>query len=65
MEKYKCPCCGNMTLSEKPPGTYEICKICNWEDDDIQFYDSSYAGGANMKSLEEARKEYFKSQKQK
>lgn len=59
MKKYKCPCCGNLTLSEEPPGTYEICKICNWEDDDIQFYDPSYAGGANKKSLNDAKKEYF------
>ena len=29
---YPCPCCGYMTLSEKPPGTYLICPICCWED---------------------------------
>lgn len=29
---YPCPCCGYLTLSEKSPGTYEICPICCWED---------------------------------
>jgi hypothetical protein len=28
---YNCPCCGYPTLSER--GGYEICELCNWEDD--------------------------------
>ncbi|MCM1235249.1 MAG: hydrolase [Ruminococcus flavefaciens] len=63
MKKYKCPCCGNFTLYEKPPGTYEICEVCNWEDDEMQFKNPNYAGGANMLSLEDAKKEYLKSRK--
>ena len=63
MKKYKCPCCGNFTLYEKPPGTYEICEVCNWEDDELQFRNPNYAGGANALSLEDARKEYLKNNK--
>lgn len=57
--KYKCPCCGEMTFAENPPGTYEICSNCNWEDDPIQFNDPDYSGGANEDSLNEAKKKYF------
>jgi len=56
--KYACPCCGKYTLHEKPPGTYEICSVCKWEDDEVQFADPTYAGGANNLCLNEARKHY-------
>ncbi|HDK7166210.1 hydrolase [Clostridium sporogenes] len=62
MNKYECVCCGNFTLSECPPGTYEICPICNWEDDEYQYNNPDYAGGANDLSLNEARKQYFKNE---
>jgi len=48
-----CLCCGAKTISE--PGQYEICDICNWEDDPVQSVDPDYAGGANHVSLNEAR----------
>lgn len=57
--KYKCPCCGKLTFEENPPGTYEICSNCNWEDDPIQFNNPDYSGGANEDSLNEAKKKYF------
>lgn len=57
--KYPCPCCGYKTLDEEPPGTYDICEICFWEDDDIQFEDPDYEGGANVPSLNQARKNYL------
>jgi hypothetical protein len=31
--RFHCPCCRYPTLSEQPPGTFEICGICDWEDD--------------------------------
>lgn len=37
IELYTCPCCGYKTLEECPPGTFEICPICHWEDDNVQF----------------------------
>ena len=51
MVKYFCPCCGYDTLTEEPPGTYDICPICFWEDDPIQYKDPVFKGGANRVSL--------------
>ena len=56
MNKFKCPCCENYTLEEEPPGTYEICRICYWEDDGVQYNNPDYKGGANEMSLNEAKK---------
>lgn len=55
---YACPCCGYLTFDEEPSGTFEICPVCGWEDDEIQFRDSTYDGGANAVSLEQARKNF-------
>ncbi len=57
-KQYKCPCCGMKTLSQKAGGTYEICRVCNWEDDPVQFRDWDFAGGANAMSLRQARVNY-------
>lgn len=54
--KYTCPCCGYKTLDEQPRGTYEICLLCFWEDDPVQYEDPDYEGGANGISLREAQK---------
>jgi hypothetical protein len=51
-----CPCCGFLTI--KNIGHYEICPVCFWEDDPIQYIDHNYAGGANKVSLQIARKNY-------
>jgi len=53
--KYPCPCCEFVTLTSEPPGTYELCPVCFWEDDGVQFNDPNYAGGANRESLNQAR----------
>ena len=55
---YRCPCCRNLTFDDEPPGTYEVCPVCGWEDDPVQFKDETYAGGANKVSLVQARKNY-------
>jgi hypothetical protein len=55
---YACPCCGFLTLSEKPPGTFEICPVCNWEDDGVQAADPTFEGGANKISLTEANRNF-------
>ncbi|MEG0856834.1 MAG: CPCC family cysteine-rich protein [Terrisporobacter sp.] len=58
MIKYACPCCGNLSLDEKSPGTFEICNICGWEDDEVQYNEPDYEGGANKISLNKARQLY-------
>jgi hypothetical protein len=58
VERFECPCCGNLTLEEPAPGTWLICDICHWEDDPIQFDDIDCEGGANRVSLRQARKFY-------
>lgn len=52
---HPCPCCGFRTLTEEERGGYEICGVCGWEDDFVQFRDPGYRGGANSESLDEAR----------
>ena len=54
-KRYPCPCCNFLTLSEEGPGTFDICAVCRWEDDNVQFDDPNYPGGANRVSLNEAR----------
>jgi hypothetical protein len=53
--RYPCPCCEQPTLEEPPPGTYDICGICGWEDDPLQFSEVDFRGGANQESLRQAR----------
>lgn len=57
---YPCPCCGFLTLSEDTHETFEICPVCNWEDDDVQFNNPDFRGGANQESLNEARENFKK-----
>ncbi|HET6615448.1 MAG TPA: CPCC family cysteine-rich protein [Dehalococcoidia bacterium] len=52
---YLCPCCHQLTLDEQPPDTYDICPVCDWEDDGVQLFDPDYAPGANMWTLNEVR----------
>jgi hypothetical protein len=51
--KYPCPCCGYLIFPE-PPGSYDICEICFWEDDlsQLRFQHST---GANHVSLVEGQ----------
>lgn len=51
---FPCPCCGYLVFSE-PPGTYEICPVCGWEDDLSQLRFPGEGGGANGSSLMEAQ----------
>ncbi|WP_246019954.1 CPCC family cysteine-rich protein [Limnobaculum zhutongyuii] len=57
-ELYSCPCCGAKVIDEL--GCYEICPVCDWENDPVQSSDPEYAGGANEMSLNSAKKIYNK-----
>jgi hypothetical protein len=49
-ELYPCPCCGYLTFDEPTPGTFQICEMCWWHDDDHP------SGGANEMSLADAQR---------
>lgn len=55
LELHTCPGCGYPTLSER--GEYEICSICNWEDDnqDNEEADEIWGGPNGKLSLTENR----------
>lgn len=55
---YPCPCCVNYEFSQE--GSYEICPVCNWEDDPVQYEDPNFGGGANFMSLNEAKEAWSK-----
>ncbi len=56
--KYPCPCCGYIVFAE-PPGSYDICPICYWEDDlsQLRFVRT---GGANSVSLITGQQNYLR-----
>ena len=56
----KCPCCGYDTLVERVG--YEICYLCNWEDDgqDDPHADEVWGGPNGDYSLSEARENFQK-----
>lgn len=57
---YPCPCCNYLTRSQKDFGTFEICSVCGWEDDDVQVKKPDSSAGANKVSLNQARENYKK-----
>ena len=52
-EYIDCPVCGKDKLRE-----FDVCGNCNWENDYVQLSKPDYKGGANIMSLNEARKAY-------
>lgn len=55
---YPCPCCGHHVFAE-PPGSYEICPVCGWEDDALQLeFATTLAGGANPLTLLQAQRTF-------
>ena len=55
MPEFPCPCCGYLVFDE-PPGSYDICPICGWEDDLAQLRFPQMGGGANRVSLLEGQR---------
>ena len=48
-----------MTFDE-PPGSYNLCAVCDWEDDGVQLRFPSMRGGANGESLFEYQQKVLK-----
>ena len=59
MKDYPCPACGFQVFDE-PPGSYDICPICGWEDDDVQLRFPGMTGGANKQSLFEYQRSFLR-----
>ncbi|OAS21573.1 hypothetical protein A8708_16730 [Paenibacillus oryzisoli] len=59
MTKYTCPCCGYKTFDEEPLGTYDICDVCDWEDDAVMNENPDYWGGANAVCLRQAQRNFI------
>ena len=57
MTAFPCPCCGHLVFVE-PPGSYDICPVCFWEDDSVQLRWPDWAGGANRPCLIESQRTY-------
>lgn len=53
MPRCTCPACGFVVFTQAP-GSYELCPVCNWENDGVQYADPNYRGGANAESLIDA-----------
>lgn len=60
MNRHNCPCCGYPTLEERQG--WEICCLCNWEDDgqDDPHADQVWGGPNQDYSLTEARENFKK-----
>ena len=58
--RYPCRCCGQSTLYEAPPGSFQECAVCGWIDDDIQAADPTQASGQNSVTLRTARSNFSK-----
>jgi len=55
MTECPCPACGFLTIGENIFGSYSICGVCGWEDDQVQLSNPTTQGGANQYSLLEAQ----------
>ena len=53
-----CPVCGKHRFTGY--GSFDICKFCGWEDDDLMEDNPDYSRGTNDLSLNDYRKEYQK-----
>ena len=56
--KHPCPCCGFLVFRE-PLGSYDICDVCGWEDDEVQQRWPGLHGGANAESLCDAQARFL------
>lgn len=42
-ELWPCPACGFLVFDQ--PAAWQICPVCNWEDDEVQLRHPTMAGG--------------------
>jgi hypothetical protein len=59
-ERSLVPVVGYKTLDEEASGTYDICKVCFWKDDNVMIENPDYWGGANGVCLRQAQRNFIK-----
>lgn len=57
-----CPICGTPAFEGDFYGTYDICEVCGWEDDEVQFVNHNETG-ANRMTINEAREAWAQDRK--
>ena len=63
MYNWICPVCGSNNTGDT--SEFDVCLVCEWEDDHLQRDNPDYSGGANDESLNEYRSEWEKSKREK
>lgn len=58
MKKFKCPCCGQLTIEEEREN--EICEVCGWEDDWWDTNNPDAPPCCNWMTLNQAREQFRK-----
>src|SRR5215472_13672516 len=54
--RYTCPCCGFIVFTQ-PPGSYEACPVCQWQDDAAQLeFATTCADEPNGRTLYDAQR---------
>jgi hypothetical protein len=46
-------------MDRKPGVTFDLCPVCFWEDDPVQFENHDYEGGANIISLRQGQANFW------
>jgi hypothetical protein len=55
-KRIKCPCCGKFEFERF--NDFDVCEVCGWENDGVQYDDPDYDGGANDLSLNQFREKW-------
>ena len=55
---FPCPACGFLVFSSEL-GSYDLCPVCDWEDDFVQYKFPTMGGGANTLSLQNYQQKWL------
>ena len=58
--RYFCPCCGFRSLIEKSKGSSELCEVCGWQQDYLQYLYKNREEGLNQTSFIECQQKFIK-----
>jgi len=54
MTEVKCPICGQYEFEEE----FDVCPVCEWQYDKLQYKDYNYWGGANDLSVNDYKTQW-------